>query len=1292
MNVGASAFDVTVSGRFSDPDGDNLTFSAASSDTSAATVSVSSGTLTVTPKTGGTTTITATASDGRLTKSLSFTVKVNRRPTTTGSLSNRTVNVGASAFDVTVSGKFSDPDGDNLSLSASSSDTTVATVSVSSDTISVTPVSDGTATITVTATDPGGLTASLTFTVTVNDTGPANQSPTVSWTIPDQPLERNGPSKSVILSSRFSDPDDDMLSYSASSSDTSVATVSVSGGILTITPGANGTSTVTVIATDPGGLTASQTPTATVSQAPVTTGTIPMLVLAESDQSRSIDVASYFSDPDGEALVYKAVSSNSDIATASAAGSTVTVTRVAPGTGLVWVTAEDPGGLTALRSMSVQITNRPPVTRTSIADQTLYVTDDFRRVDLADKFSDPDGEALAFTASSSDTGIATVTAGGSTLLIRPVARGSTTVTVRATDRGSRYVEQTFTATVANQYPQTVEPSIGNRTLYMLGGARTIDAALYFSDPDGDRLSYTVSSPNPETVTVSIADGTITLTPVAVGSTGKILVTARDPGGLAVDQDFNVEVVAGSPPPTTNRVPVTRGTITVDSLYQLGPPVTIDVTPYFSDPDSTDVLAYTVSSQDQGVVVVSISGSSVKITPKVPGTTGKIVVTARDPGGLTAVQDFNVTVLAGAPPVPPNRPPVAQGTITVDTLYVEGPSVTIDVTPYFSDPDDDILAYSVNSPDPGIVEVSSVGGEVTLRPVSAGSTGKIVVTARDPGELTAVQDFNIDVAAGSPPEPTNNAPEIREQLTELFVTIGGGIITLNVAPYFHEPDGDPLTYELNAQGAGRATVTLEDSTLSVEPLVLGDTGKNLLRAVDPAGLYAEQDFVVFVVGNLAPDTLKTISDQTLTIAEGPVELDLSTFFFDPDQDTLTYTAESSNTGAATVVVSGDTLTVTPVVKDMSSNVTVTASDGALSVTQEFEVTVDNSPPQVSATIPARKMAIADGDASLNLSAHFSDADGDTLTFAAESSDTNAVIVAVSDESLTITPHATGMSMIDVVAADDDSASATQSFKVTVEDEPSPPVAPCPAAITNAPIPDQTLFAGTGITQIALTQHFEHLGLDGVEITVTSPSPEIAVLSIEDSTLKINPVAAGQIAAVTVTVTDTVRTNTCTPASLSFMVTVENPSVESPGLNPWMVSGENVYRLTGNVGIGVSSPDQKLVLDGKIKAEEYRLTMVPADYVFEPDYDLMSLEDVERHIQNHGHLPGVASGAQMKANGIGVSRMQTVLLEKIEELSLHVIEQHEMLRAQGDSIDGQQWRIKLQNQRIRQLERRLERLAQ
>ena len=63
---------------------------------------------------------------------------------------------------------------------------------------------------------------------------------------------------------------------------------------------------------------------------------------------------------------------------------------------------------------------------------------------------------------------------------------------------------------------------------------------------------------------------------------------------------------------------------------------------------------------------------------------------------------------------------------------------------------------------------------------------------------------------------------------------------------------------------------------------------------------------------------------------------------------------------------------------------------------------------------------------------------------------------------------------------------------------------------------------------------------------------------------------------------------------------------------------------------------------------------ADYVFAEDYNLKSLSEVENYVNEHKHLPGVPSAAEMEAEGISVSQMSNILLEKVEELTLHMIQ--------------------------------------
>lgn len=99
--------------------------------------------------------------------------------------------------------------------------------------------------------------------------------------------------------------------------------------------------------------------------------------------------------------------------------------------------------------------------------------------------------------------------------------------------------------------------------------------------------------------------------------------------------------------------------------------------------------------------------------------------------------------------------------------------------------------------------------------------------------------------------------------------------------------------------------------------------------------------------------------------------------------------------------------------------------------------------------------------------------------------------------------------------------------------------------------------------------------------------------------------------------------------------------------------------GNVGIGTSSPDAKLTVKGDIHTREVRVDLngaVGPDYVFAPDYDLLSLSDLETYIKANKHLPEVPSAREMEANGLNLKEMNLLLLRKIEELTLHLIEQN------------------------------------
>jgi len=97
-------------------------------------------------------------------------------------------------------------------------------------------------------------------------------------------------------------------------------------------------------------------------------------------------------------------------------------------------------------------------------------------------------------------------------------------------------------------------------------------------------------------------------------------------------------------------------------------------------------------------------------------------------------------------------------------------------------------------------------------------------------------------------------------------------------------------------------------------------------------------------------------------------------------------------------------------------------------------------------------------------------------------------------------------------------------------------------------------------------------------------------------------------------------------------------------------------------GVTSTGN-IIVAGKIESREVKVTVdAGADYVFEPEYPLRSLEDVQNHIKRHGHLPNIPSARDMEENGIQLGEMNIKLLEKIEELTLYTLQQEEKIKAQ------------------------------
>ncbi|AHM65860.1 rtx toxins and like ca2+-binding protein [Paenibacillus polymyxa SQR-21] len=341
-------------------------------------------------------------------------------------------------------------------------------------------------------------------------------------------------------------------------------------------------------------------------------------------------------------------------------------------------------------SSTKSVTNHAPGVTTGFTDTTLSTADEPKKINLANSFTDADGDTLTYTAESSATNVATVAVNGSQLTLTPVSAGTTKVTITANDGKGGTINSQFNVTItpviseAVNHAPTVEASINNVTIGAADGVKTVSLAGVFADEDSDVLTFTATSTDTGVVTVAVNGSDLKITPVNAGT------------------------------------------------------ATVSLAGVFADEDS-DVLTYTATTTDTGVVTVAVNGGDLKITPVNAGT-ATITVTANDGNGGTVDTNFTLTV---TPPPAVNHAPVVQSAINDISTEAGAMDTTIGLASTFADEDLDLLTYSADSSNPGVATVSVTGDQLSITPLALGSA-TVTVTADDGKGGTVQTIFQVTV--------------------------------------------------------------------------------------------------------------------------------------------------------------------------------------------------------------------------------------------------------------------------------------------------------------------------------------------------------------------------------------------------------------------------------------------------------------------------------------------------------------------------------------------------------------------
>ncbi|EDY84021.1 Putative Ig domain family [Verrucomicrobiia bacterium DG1235] len=704
------------------------------------------------------------------------------------------------------------------------------------------------------------------------------------------------------------------------------------------------------------------------------------------------------------------------------------------------ITASSTDGSTSVQSFTVNVVdeNETP-TVTPISDQTIDEDTSFN-LDASSYFADVDaGDTLSFSATLQNgsplpSWLSIDTATGQ-LSGTPENGdvGSISVTVTATDTAGTTASDTFGIQVDNTNDGPTASAIADQTTNE-DAAFSLDASANFADVDaGDTLSFSATlqngSPLPSWLSIDTATGQLSGTPEN-GDVGSISVTitATDAAGSTASDTFGIQV------DNTNDGPTVTSSISDQSVDELGD-LSLDISSNFSDVDAGDTLTFSATLADGSALPdwLAIDPNNGVISgspPNADGAVYNLTVTASD-GTSTTSDNFSITVNDTEPPV--------------GTFLMQDGLVTFEAENYTSNTDRGDDTWDEHSD----IDFSGAAGMF----MASGATSDEVsaANASNSSELTydvyfesagtyyiwMRGDYSVD---GGGDASTDDSVHIgvdgvvQTADDGLDLPPGSGGITWTNA----NQANSLVTITVGSPGHHTINVWQDTDGIALDKFVITDDASynpstlNSGLGPDESGTYS----------SYSPELIAALADQAVD-EDATFSMDTSISFSDADGDTLSYSAKladgSDLPSWLTINSTTGELSGTPTNDDVGEiSVVVTASDGAYTASDTFNLAVENTNDAPTVSPIADQSTEENAAFSLDVSSSFADPDaGDTLTFSATLADGSTLPSWLSIDSstgvLSGTPATADIGTISVkVIASDGATSTNDIFDININD--------------------------------------------------------------------------------------------------------------------------------------------------------------------------------------------------------------------------------------------------------------------